>query len=411
MKKIILIFIVCVISYTLYVTKSFAQQPAVVINEFQIEPSPQVVELFNKGTESVDISNWYIDDSGGTTYFTIPQGNILYPNACLSFSADFNLNKTSSDTIRLFDNTAQPSSSLAALLDSFSYKASSGSAITYQRLPDGQDIWATGPASFNLFNLNGNSCLILPTSTPTPTQEPTVIPTTTSTPTPTISQQISYDNIYISEVMVDPNTGEKEWIEIYNGNDFTVILVDWYIDDLENAGSSPKLFSLEIPTKSYSTFELASSIFNNDGDSVRLLDFNKLEKDSFEYDSSEKGKSLGRGDFEDDNVCIQEPSKGFSNFPCLNPNSTESVELGQIYSKSLNPTMVAKKTSTSTLAINSPTSTAYSFTQEGEVLGTTSVNRVTMKQSNNLSRAFSFVSFSYSILTLMTILLKMRIGV
>ena len=43
------------------------------INEFLIEPEPQTIELINTGSESADISGWYIDDSAGTTYFTIPE--------------------------------------------------------------------------------------------------------------------------------------------------------------------------------------------------------------------------------------------------------------------------------------------------------------------------------------------------
>ncbi len=397
------LFFIFVLCSMFYVSYSYAN---VVINEFQIEPTPQVVELFNKGTDSVDISSWYIDDSGGATYFTIPQGNIIYPSSCLSFTSDFNLNKTSSDTIRLFDSTAPPSSSSAILLDSFSYKASSGSAITFQRIPDGLPIWATAPASLNLFNLTGNSCLILPTSSPT------LIPTLASTQAPTsiVQQQISYDNVYISEVMADPNSGEKEWLEIYNDNNFQVTLDNWYIDDLENSGSPVKVFSMVIPAKSYSVFELSSSIFNNDGDSVRLLDFNKLDKDGFEYETSEKGKSLGRIDFEDDSVCLQEPSKGFSNFPCLDTNSTDSVELGQ----AATPTSTVRNTASVTSITNQPTTLINGTTtnQQGEVLGTSlNNNHATMQQSNNLSRAFSFVSFSYSILTLLSILLKMKFSV
>ncbi|MBI2051138.1 lamin tail domain-containing protein [Candidatus Roizmanbacteria bacterium] len=77
-------------------------QSKVLINEFLIEPSPQSVELINIGGEDVDISGWHIDDSGGSAYFTIPQGTVLSPNTCISFSSEFNLNKTTQDTIRLF---------------------------------------------------------------------------------------------------------------------------------------------------------------------------------------------------------------------------------------------------------------------------------------------------------------------
>src|SRR5450830_1688148 len=130
MKKVVFaIFILTTIYFTLNTFPVFAQSK-ILINEFLIDPQPQSVEIFNSGTESTDISDWIIDDSGGITFYTIPKDSIIFPNQCLVFSADFNLNKTSADTVRLIDNSQQ-------LIDFFSYKSSSGSGISYFRLPDG----------------------------------------------------------------------------------------------------------------------------------------------------------------------------------------------------------------------------------------------------------------------------------
>lgn len=115
-----------------------------------------------------------------------------------------------------------------------------------------------------------------------------------------------------------PQTGEKEWVEIYNNNDFDVFLNQWYLDDVENAGSSLRSFNLNIKAKSFAIIELSSAIFNNDGDSVRLLDLNKQLKDSFEYQYSEKGKSWARNSFDDGLWCLQEPTKEENNKPCQN---------------------------------------------------------------------------------------------
>ena len=134
-------FLLCFL-YIVIAPFVFGQASQIKINEFLVEPTPQIVELLNTGTEIVDLSNWYVDDSGGTTYFTIPTGTQLYPNACLSFSGSLNLNRTSDDTVRLFDSTAPPTSSSAKLIDSFDYKSSSGSGVTFQRIPDGQSIWS-----------------------------------------------------------------------------------------------------------------------------------------------------------------------------------------------------------------------------------------------------------------------------
>ena len=101
MFKLIIVFFYF---YLTFVKLTFAQSK-ILINEFLVDPQPQSVEIFNSGTESADISDWIIDDSGGTTFYTIPKNNIIFPNQCLVFSADFNLNKTSADMVRLIDSS------------------------------------------------------------------------------------------------------------------------------------------------------------------------------------------------------------------------------------------------------------------------------------------------------------------
>jgi len=146
----------------------------------------------------------------------------------------------------------------------------------------------TTSGNFNSTEANNNAVdvtidALLSTPTPNPTSldvSPTMglSPILTETTAPLISnpQPQTYNNIYLSEVMVDPETGSSEWIEIYNNNDFQIFLNSWYIDDLENEGTTPKKFSLTVNSQDYAVFELSSSMFNNNGDSVRLLDFNQI---------------------------------------------------------------------------------------------------------------------------------------
>ncbi|MBI3619572.1 lamin tail domain-containing protein [Candidatus Roizmanbacteria bacterium] len=370
------------------------------INEFIIEPS-QSVELYNNSSESADLAGWYLDDSGGTTYFTIPAGTVLLPNACTVFSSDFNLNKTTTDTIRLFDATAPPTSTSAKLIDSFSYKSSPGDDISFFRLPDASPTWATGAASLGLLNTTKISCLLSPTPTPplptlTPTQTSTPVPPTpTSIPTPT---PVSYNNIYLSEVMTDPAKGEKEWVELYNGNDFNVSLLNWYLDDTENSGSTPRLFSLDIPAYGYAVFDLSSSIFNNSADTVRLLDFTKAEKDSFEYLFSDPGKTLSRLDFTTDVFCLTTPTRNQPNAAC-----------------SISPTIPPVANAASHLTIPSPFLPASlpSADSPPEVLGLASdysstVSPEHLNSTAPLIRGLSFASNGYSLLTIASVLLRMK---
>lgn len=448
-----IITVVTLATLYLMLTTSIFAESKILINEFLIDPQPQSVEIFNYGSESADISDWVIDDSGGTTFYTIPKENIIFPNQCLVYSTDFNLNKTSADTVRLFNNHQQ-------LIDSFSYKASSGSGISFVRLPDGENNWTTASANLGFYNSSREQACLFPTPTLIPTLTPTpsptqptptakldvsitpTLPTGTGNPTPTspavvlteapkptaevdttpTSTSIPIDNIYLSEVMTNPPSSEKEWVEIYNNNDFTVSLDNWYIDDLENAGSSPKIFSLLISPKSYGVYDLTSSMFNNDGDNVRLLDFNKNLKDDFEYQKSEQGKTLGRISFESDDFCLQEPSKNLTNNSCINLTPTvETPKLSVSTNSSPTPNIFQSKIAKFTIqtpanklisnhvSIYKNVSTPVETTSNGQVLGTS--DEIIFKPSNNKSliNLLCFLSSFYSLLTIGTILFRMKI--
>ncbi len=396
------------IFYLILYTSSVFAQSKILINEFLIDPQPQSVEIFNSGTESADISDWIIDDSGGTTFYTIPKNNIIFPNQCLVFSADFNLNKTSADAVRLINSSQQ-------LIDSFSYKSSSGSGISYFRFPDGSDSWTTGSANLGFYNSSTEQACLFPTLTQT--QTPTLSPAATITPmigtddpTPTEISTQSYKNIYISETMANPPTGEKEWVEIYNDNDFSVSLNNWYLDDIENAGSSSKIFSLEINAKGYGIFDLTSSIFNNDGDSVRLLDFNKNLKDDFEYGKTEQGKTLGRTSLESDDFCLQEPSKNLVNNSCINPSPTpQPASTKTIILNTKSPTTKPNNFDVSIhRSINYPTGDLNNG-EKGNVLGATNELIINSPNNKSLINLLSFLSVFYSLLVIISVLIKSKV--
>lgn len=384
----------------------------ILINEFLVDPQPQQVEILNIGSQSADVSSWIIDDSGGKTFFTIPENTIIFSNTCLVFSGDFNLNKTSTDTIRLFNSQQE-------LIDSFSYDKSPGLNISFQRLPDASQNWATKEASLGFFNEDLTTCFYLsPTPQPSPTNYFSPTPTINQiliTPTPTINKEnnqqtpVSYNNLFLSEVMVNPETGDKEWVEIYNNNPFEVNLINWFIDDIENSGSSPKSFSLTIPGQSLAIIELTSAMFNNSGDSVRLLDFNKEVKDSFDYQSSEKNISWGRVNFEDDYWCQQTPSKQAPNNSCLNLEITSPTPLVSSIKKISPPITKQNQTSLSSqkkfLSVKKFSLTNQQFSSN--VLGVTDQTNQTKKTTPiSLSKTFSLISLINSSFSFLSLLIK-----
>jgi len=161
--------------------------------------------------------------------------------------------------------------------------------------------------------------ILLPSSMPTPTLTPTPVltPTLILTPTPSpnpISLPQNYDNIFLNEVMANPGEG-PEWVELYNANNFTVDLENWFLDDLANGGSAPQKFSLMIKANGLGLVNLGRNIFNNTGDEVYLLNSSGQEKDHFSYSKTVAGQSWGKN--EDRAWCLQEPSPGEANRGCF----------------------------------------------------------------------------------------------
>jgi len=125
--------------------------------------------------------------------------------------------------------------------------------------------------------------------------------------------------------MVNPGPDQGEWVELHNENNFSVDLQNWYIDDLENAGGFPKNFSLSISPYGYGVIELTSAMFNNDGDTVRLLDSYKNLKSSFIYSSSVQNETWGKDPTEGTSFCLQKPSKELPNTACISPTPTPTL--------------------------------------------------------------------------------------
>jgi len=369
----------------------------------EIYPAPlsgeyEWVEVYNDENSAIDLSQYSL--------FDLTNKKIKFINTTLP-PLGFEI-ATSSGVLNNDGDSVFLKNDLGEIIEIATYSASFDLNKTFAKCSNGNGNWFVLNISTKNVS-NETACQILTPTILILTSIITPIPTETSTPSPQ-----SYDNIYISEVMANPVTGEKEWVEIFNNNDFPVYLDDWYLDDLENGGSSPKIFSLEITAKGYGIFDLASSIFNNDGDSVRLLDFNKNLKDDFEYKGTEQGKILGRISFDSNDFCLQEPSKNYVNNPCINPIATITPTLSVIAGSSTK-NVIASKTPINRGLINKPPTTPVNFyainptpnTISSNVLGTSTI----INPNNSLLiNLLSFLSFSYSLLTIISILFKMKLG-
>lgn len=305
MKKIILMVLLNLL---------MANQPVFgTLKITEIYPAPSTgeqewVELFNDGDTEISLADYILTDNKDNrlTFET----DIASPSSYILATGNNVLNNSGGDSAVIKKS--------GEIFETVSYTASFSSDKSYVRC---DDEWIQ-TSVITKKDSNTAACI---SPTPSPTTAPTatteVIPPT-ATPTQTMTQ--SYDHIYLSEVMVNPEE-ENEWIEMYNDNDFSVSIKNWYIDDAENAGSSPKPLTIDIAAKSYGVFELASSMFNNDTDAVRILDENKNSKDSITYYSSVNGLSLGKNNPAQSSFCITNPTKGYVNGSCVDVSSSSTA--------------------------------------------------------------------------------------
>jgi hypothetical protein len=178
-KKSISVFILLVFSLIIISSKTFAQDPSVVINEFLSHPSSgnDWIELYNPTDSEIDISNWKAVDSASTMK-TFSSGTIIEPYGFYTFEVSNRLNNNGDNIIikDKDDNT----------VDQKDYNTDPGVGISIGRVYDGSPDWTTfltpTPGSSN-----GSPPTPTPTSSPTFSPTPTPTPSPTPTPTPTLS--------------------------------------------------------------------------------------------------------------------------------------------------------------------------------------------------------------------------------
>lgn len=111
---------------------------------------------------------------------------------------------------------------------------------------------------------------------------------------------VSADSIVINEIMANPNSGEKEWVELYNSTSSSINLSGWVIEERTGSELSGKkqhpLPTTTIESNNFYSYEFstASASLNNSGDIVTLIDNNGNVLDTYQYNSATKGKTFGR---------------------------------------------------------------------------------------------------------------------
>lgn len=151
----------------------------VVINELLPNPSSgsDWVEIYNFGSETVDVSGWYLQDTT-SKIFEIQTATMSSSNLMV-FDVSNRLNKEA-DAVYLYSKSGEE-------IDSYSYNYDPGTDVSFGKVPDG-GVWGICTL---ITKGTSNNCHLpaqAPTSTPTPT---THNPDPTNTPTPTPSSVLT----------------------------------------------------------------------------------------------------------------------------------------------------------------------------------------------------------------------------
>ena len=343
-------------------------QADIYLNEISAGSSPEYVELYNSDLTSVELNNWFIDDIPDKGSSPKAFSLTLAGQGFGVIELNSMLNNSGGDSVRLLNENQTE-------IDRYDYTNSISLNDIFLRCPNGGDSWVL-TTLFSKAQSNEANCLAL---TPTLVLEETPIVTTTpiiSTvllPSPTVH---ATPGVILNEIMVYPED-DGEWVELYNPETVTVTLEDWYLDDLKDAGSLPKAFSIILEPKSFGVINLNSSVFNNSGDQVRLLDSKETEIDKFEYDKTTKNHSFSRQNLTKNNSwCLTDSTPNQHNHPCLH-EATSSINptITQALTQSiLSPTTVKNNLSL-ILPKNLKLSQNYYQLKTPKVLGKATINQ------------------------------------
>ncbi len=225
------------------------------------------VEIYNGSTTSIDLDGWKVDDGeGGGSPLHLPAGSIAESGGYLVVDLPNSLLNNDGDSIRLI----RPDGVVA---DTTSY-ASSAADTSHCRALDGSWYESEQPTP---------GAPNIPPSAPTATAEPPT-PSAAQSPSSGVPSSIS-TNIRLSEVLALPKDAyDAEWVEIANDSDAPADLSGWKLDDGEGGGSPYTLpAGSTIGPQGLLTVIMPRALFNNAGDSARLLGPDGAVIDVFDY--------------------------------------------------------------------------------------------------------------------------------
>ncbi|QQS23061.1 lamin tail domain-containing protein [bacterium] len=287
------------------------------------------IELFNYGSQIVDLSNWVLDDVSAeqplsSNNYAI-MGLNLEPGQYASIiipAGKFTLNNSSGDTVTLFDSNGEA-------VDTVIYTQSAPSGKSYSKIGDLWNWAIPTQGSQNVPDLAPEEEI--------EEEEQQLLP--------------SIQGLVISEIYAAPLKGEQEFVELYNSSDSEIDMTGGIIMVGNSSAGLPQIM---VPAKSYYLLrrETLTLALANSGKKVSLLQKqdgvaaqNSAVVFTVEYPKSITGQSYAK--FEDNFLWTSKVTPGSVNVleqPQQKPAANLESDKKPVVKKSTSPKAPVKTT-------------------------------------------------------------------
>ncbi len=103
--------------------------------------------------------------------------------------------------------------------------------------------------------------------------------------------------VLVTEIYPNPNTGEQEWVELFNSSGDAITLSGWWLtDELTSQSIIYQFADKDLPLKPFEFRQIHTSNnkLNNSGDAVHLYNSQGIQVSRLAYSSSQTGQSQQR---------------------------------------------------------------------------------------------------------------------
>lgn len=334
------------------------------ITEFLVNPSgddggQEIVELYNYGSQSVNIKDWVLDDIStwpvSTNAFMLPEQTLTSKQyvAITIPTGKFGLNNTGGDVLTLFNPSG-------AVISSVTYSSTAPEGKTYS-LVDGQWYWIVPSLGV------ANPALPVEDPDDPPVDDP---------PPPEPDLEPAPIGLIISELYPAPRPSDAEFVELYNGTNTAVNLKTLKLAIGNRVASLPDLL---LPSGAYYAVrgaELKLPLADS-GKTIQLLTTDGLVVQEVSYPKGKKGQSYAW--FEDSFMWTLSITPNLAN-----QFLAEAIETKQITKEQSTSSGKVKSTS-SPPSIQKNIAPANSLTQKKDLIPTTETTSTQTKKFNPIN--------------------------